>query len=195
MRLTPKAFSRRTVRSLMPLEKTPGLISMLAGKPNSSTFPFTSIQLTARSPTDLMKEETLTIGPKQLETALQYGPTAGIPSLLDWIWGLQEFAHGRKRNEGWRSSVGAGSQDVIYKVPDDVGCRVTQLNASAGCQLDLESWGLDPGGVASIRVRTALISPKKNPAEAYYSGVIPMFKAHGCTLVGASSTFYCLHSV
>ena len=179
----------------MPLEKTPGLISMLAGKPNSSTFPFTSIQLTARSPTDLMKEETLTIGPKQLETALQYGPTAGIPSLLDWIWGLQEFAHGRKRNEGWRSSVGAGSQDVIYKVPDDVGRRVTQLNASAGCQLDLEPWGLDPGGVACICVRTALISPKKNPAEAHLSGVIPMFKAHGCTLVGAPSALHCSHIV
>lgn len=100
----------------MPLEKTPGLISMLAGKPNSSTFPFTSIQLTARSPTDPTKEEILTIGPKELESALQYGPTAGIPSLLEWIWGLQEFSHGRKRNEGWRPSVGAGSQDVIYKV-------------------------------------------------------------------------------
>jgi hypothetical protein len=39
----------------MPLESKPGLISMLAGKPNSSTFPFTSIQLTARSPTDPTK--------------------------------------------------------------------------------------------------------------------------------------------
>jgi len=105
-----------TVRSLMPLESKPGLISMLAGKPNSSTFPFTSIQLTARSPTDPTKEEILTIGQKELEPALQYGPTAGIPSLLEWIWGLQEFAHGRKRGEGWRPSVGAGSQDVIYKV-------------------------------------------------------------------------------
>ena len=104
------------VRSLMPLENTPGLISLLAGKPNSSTFPFTSIQLTARSPTDPTKEEILTIGQKELESALQYGPTAGIPSLLEWIWGLQDFSHGRKRGEGWRPSVGAGSQDLIYKV-------------------------------------------------------------------------------
>lgn len=100
----------------MPLESTPGLISMLAGKPNSSTFPFTSIQLTARSPMDPTKEQILTIGGKELDAALQYGPTAGIPSLLEWIWGLQEFAHGRKRGEGWRPSVGSGSQDIIYKV-------------------------------------------------------------------------------
>lgn len=109
----------------MPLESKPGLISMLAGKPNSSTFPFTSIQLTARSPTDPTKEEILTIGQEELEPALQYGPTAGIPSLLEWIWGLQEFAHGRKRGEGWRSSVGSGSQDVIYKVWPYVKQRVS----------------------------------------------------------------------
>lgn len=137
------------IRSLLPLEKTPGLISMLAGKPNASTFPFTSIQLTARSPTDPTKDEVLTIGPEQLETALQYGPTAGIPSLLEWIWGLQEFAHGRKRDEGWRPSVGSGSQDVIYKA-------VTSI--------------LNPGD--SILVESPV-----------YAGVIPMFKAHGLTLV------------
>ena len=100
----------------MPLENKPGVISMLAGKPNSSTFPFTSIQLTTRSPTDPTKEEILTIEKGELQTALQYGPTSGTPNLLEWIWGLQEFAHGRKRGEGWRSSVGSGSQDVIYKV-------------------------------------------------------------------------------
>ena len=105
-----------TVRGLMPLESKPGLISMRAGNPNPSTFPFTSIQLTARSPTDPTKSEILTIDQEELVTALQYGPTAGMPSLLEWIWGLQEFAHGRKRGEGWRPSVGSGSQDVIYKV-------------------------------------------------------------------------------
>ena len=111
-----EGFLAVTVRSLMPLEKTPGIISLLAGKPNSSTFPFTSIQLTARSPTDPGKEEVLTIGPEQMETVLQYGPTSGTPGLLEWIWGLQEFEHRRNRGEGWRPSVSAGSQDAIYKV-------------------------------------------------------------------------------
>lgn len=137
------------IRSLLPLEKTPGLISMLAGKPNASTFPFTSIQLTARSPMDPTKEEVLTLGPKELETALQYGPTAGTHSLLEWIWGLQEFSHGRKPGEGWRPSVGSGSQDVIYKAVNSI------LNSGD-----------------SVLVESPV-----------YAGVIPMFKAHGCTLI------------
>ena len=146
-------FSRRAVQSLMPLEKTPGIISMLAGKPNASTFPFTSIQLTARSPVDPTKEEILTLGPKELETALQYGPTAGIPSLLEWIWGLQEFSHGRKPDEGWKPSVGAGSQDVIYKVRGCLRYCIIHLTGPAGCQLYFEPRGSDFGGISRICVR------------------------------------------
>lgn len=105
-----------SVRGLYPLEARPGLISLLAGKPNATTFPLTSIQLTARSPTEPGKEITTELNGQVLAEGLQYGPTAGIPSLIDWFYGLQENAHGRKKGEGWRISVGSGSQDVIYKV-------------------------------------------------------------------------------
>lgn len=47
---------------------------------------------------------------------LQYGDTAGIKPLREWLYGLQEFSHGRKEGEGWSVSVGSGSQDLIYKV-------------------------------------------------------------------------------
>jgi tryptophan aminotransferase len=76
----------------------------------------TKIQLTARSPTELGKEITTELSGKALAEGLQYGPTAGIPSLIEWVYGLQEREHGRKRGEGWRVSIGSGSQDVIYKV-------------------------------------------------------------------------------
>jgi len=92
------------------------VISLLAGKPNASTFPFTSISFAARSPTDPTQETNLKIEGSELETSLQYGDTAGYKPLLDWIFGLQEVFHGRKRGEGWRISMGAGSQDLIYKV-------------------------------------------------------------------------------
>lgn len=104
------------VRSLFPLERTPGLISLLAGKPNASTFPFTSLSFNARSPTHPDEESTLTIDGAELEQGLQYGDTAGLKSLLDWIQGLQELNHGRKKDEGWRISIGSGSQDLIFKV-------------------------------------------------------------------------------
>ncbi|KAF9648720.1 PLP-dependent transferase [Thelephora ganbajun] len=183
------------IRSLMPLENKPGLISMLAGKPNSSTFPFTSIQLTARSPTDPTKEEVLTLGPKELETALQYGPTAGMPSLLEWIWGLQEYAHGRKRGEGWRPSVGAGSQDVIYKavnailnpgdsvlVESPVYAGVIPMFKAHGCKLvEVET---DGNGIQSSSLRGILENwPAGTPKpKVLYS--VP----YGCNPSGATAT-------
>ena len=106
----------RTVRGLFPLEARPGMISLLAGKPNATTFPLTSIQLKARSPTNPDEEIVTEVSGEALAEGLQYGPTAGIPSLIDWVYGLQEHEHGRKKGEGWRVSIGSGSQDVIYKV-------------------------------------------------------------------------------
>ncbi|KAF4613658.1 hypothetical protein D9613_007468 [Agrocybe pediades] len=103
------------IRSFLPLEKTPGVISLLFGKPNASTFPFTSLSFSARSPADPTHESTLTIDGAELEAGLQYGDTAGFKPLLDWIFGLQEAFHGRRRGEGWRISMGSGSQDLIYK--------------------------------------------------------------------------------
>lgn len=105
-----------TVRGLYPLESRPGLISLLAGKPNSSTFPLTSLQFKSRSPTNPSEENTTEVSGKELAEGLQYGPTAGIPSLCEWVYGLQEKVHGRHKGEGWRVSIGSGSQDVIYKV-------------------------------------------------------------------------------
>lgn len=104
------------VRSLFPLEHTPGIISLLAGKPNPSTFPFNSLTFTAKSPLNPKEELRLTVEGDDLVQGLQYGDTAGFKPLIDWIGGLQEVNHGRKGNEGWRISIGSGSQDLMYKV-------------------------------------------------------------------------------
>jgi tryptophan aminotransferase len=104
------------VRSILHLEQTPGLISFLSGKPAAATFPFTSFTVTIRDPIDPSKEEALTITGKLLEDSLQYTDTRGMHELLEWLHNLQEHFHGRKRGEGWRISMGAGSQDSLYKV-------------------------------------------------------------------------------
>ena len=92
------------------------MISLLAGKPNATTFPLTSVMIKSRSPTDPSAELTTEISGKMLADGLQYGPTAGLPDLINWVYGLQEHEHGRKKGEGWRVSVGSGSQDVLHKV-------------------------------------------------------------------------------
>ena len=104
-----------TVRALLPLEDRPGVISLLAGKPNADTYPITSLQFTLRDPvTDQAVPVSLTEA--ELAHSLQYSGSKGIPELIDWLVELQEFSHGRKRGEGWDLCSGMGSSDLIYKV-------------------------------------------------------------------------------
>ncbi len=107
--------SVRAVRALIHLENRPGVISLLTGKPNADTFPITSLQFTLRDP--VTNEDTLvTLSETDVARSLQYSEGKGIPDLLDWFIGLQEYCHGRKRGEGWDLTFGTGSSDIIYKV-------------------------------------------------------------------------------
>ncbi|KAI0925687.1 hypothetical protein AcV5_008358 [Taiwanofungus camphoratus] len=104
------------IRALLPLEGRPGLISLLAGKPNTSTFPITSLEFTLRDPISSSSEDVkMELTEEELQYGLQYSPTNGLPDLREWIFGLQAYLHGRQKGEGWTVSVGAGSQDLIYK--------------------------------------------------------------------------------
>jgi tryptophan aminotransferase len=91
---------------------------MLAGKPNPSMFPISSMSITVRSPHSKEgspSEKVITIDGPALNEALQYGPTPGSPDALRWYKGLQEVAHKRPQSTEWSLSMGSGSQDVIYK--------------------------------------------------------------------------------
>jgi tryptophan aminotransferase len=105
------------VRGLFPLEQTPGVISLLAGKPNAALFPLTGVRLTTpRVDGPGAEDVELTVDDELLAMGLQYAPTSGIPPMVEWLTDFQEREHGRRRlEEGWRISVTAGSQDAIYK--------------------------------------------------------------------------------
>ncbi|KAG8779759.1 hypothetical protein FRC12_023857 [Ceratobasidium sp. 428] len=168
--LSELANSRRPnpIRGLYPLEARPGMISMLAGKPNADTFPFTSFSFTANNPAYYKDMQTtnepltsitsdssapgqlhITIPPAQLATALQYGPTTGLPDLISWVYTLQAAQHKRYQGEGWRVSIGTGSQDLLYK------------SFSAF---------INPGDPVLIEAPV-------------YAGVVPMLKSSWCELV------------
>ncbi|KAJ3502433.1 hypothetical protein NLJ89_g8893 [Agrocybe chaxingu] len=182
------------IRSLFPLEKTPGVISLLAGKPNSSTFPFTSLSFSVVSPTS-SDEMTLTIDGAELQLGLQYSSTEGIEPLLDWLYGLQEVNHGRKRGEGWRISVGCGSQDLIYKainamvnpgdtvlVESPAYAGVIPMFASLHCnQIEVQT---DAHGICSSSLCTTLEqwpAGKPKPKVLY---TVP----YGCNPTGMTAT-------
>lgn len=94
------------------------MLSMLAGKPHPINFPFEYIHLGVRTPgqdsVDGQVHE-LVIKDAELDVALQYGLTSGIPELVQWITELMQQLHSRGADEGWRVSIGPGSQDLLYK--------------------------------------------------------------------------------
>ncbi|KAL7421057.1 hypothetical protein Q5752_003941 [Cryptotrichosporon argae] len=101
------------IRGLLPLEG-PGVVS--AGRPNPETFPFASITLNLRPPLspDGPAAEAVTISGCDLDEALQYGPSAGLPALRAWLGAFQGEVHGRAEGD-WTTTVGSGSQDVMSK--------------------------------------------------------------------------------
>jgi tryptophan aminotransferase len=105
-----------SVRGLFPLENKPGVISLLAGKPNDAMFPFESFSFTVTDPSSSSQSIPVSLIGADLTAGLQYGATAGLPRLNEWFVGLQERSHGRKSSEGWRLTIGNGSQDMISKV-------------------------------------------------------------------------------
>ncbi|SPO22000.1 tryptophan amino transferase (transaminase) [Ustilago trichophora] len=117
------------IRSLFPAEMIPGMLSLLAGKPNPDTFPFESLSLNLK-PEAEAGPMSLNIQGEDLVTALQYGATSGIPKLVQWITHLQAHMHKREavtpgsKLDGvagrtpWRVTTGNGSQDLLNKTFD-----------------------------------------------------------------------------
>ncbi|KAF7312725.1 PLP-dependent transferase [Mycena indigotica] len=162
------------IRSLFPLEATPGMISLLAGKPNPASFPFTSFSFTARAPPGdpsgvprTEEDIAVSLSNADLAAALQYGPTNGFPALVDWFYQLQSVVHGRERGEGWSLSIGNGSQDLVSKaivallnpgdpvlVQSPVYAGVIPLFHSLQCkQIEVEA---DADGISSDALRSIL---------------------------------------
>lgn len=106
------------VRALYPLLKKPGMISLGGGMPNAALFPFHSMELT------LKNGAKLNVNPAQMEAALQYAATPGIPELVAWLREELTREHAPPYND-WDVQVTTGSQDGLSKAiemlldPDD----------------------------------------------------------------------------
>lgn len=117
---------KSAIRSLFPAELIPGMLSLLAGKPNPTTFPFESLTLKLKPDAESGPQE-LCIEGEDLVASLQYGASPGIPKLVSWITNLQVQMHKREivtrgsKLDGiagrspWRVTTGNGSQDLLNK--------------------------------------------------------------------------------
>jgi len=183
------------IRSLFPLEKTPGLLSMLAGKPNPEAFPFTSFSFTAQSPEDNTHEISLTLDGKEVAAGLQYGDTAGYGPLREWLSGLQEFFHGKKRSDDWSLSIGTGSQDLLFKaitalvnpgdsvlVESPVYAGVIPMFHTLHCeQIEIET---DAHGIKASSLKSILESWSTTKPKPRILYTVP----YGCNPTGMTAT-------
>ncbi|KAJ7796750.1 PLP-dependent transferase [Mycena olivaceomarginata] len=195
-----KARLPSPIRSLFPLEATPGVLSLLAGKPNPTTFPFTSFSFTAQSPPTedghaASEDINLSLSGPELAAGLQYGPTGGMAPLVDWLYDLQRTVHGRGRGEGWALSVGSGSQDLLSKaivallnpgdavlVQSPVYAGVIPLFHSLKCeQIEVEA---DADGISTDSLRAILESWPADKAKPRVLYTIP----YGGNPTGATAT-------
>ncbi|KAJ7844932.1 pyridoxal phosphate-dependent transferase [Mycena olivaceomarginata] len=119
------------IRGLFPLEHIPGMISLLAGRPNTSTFPFDSITMKlkptlAGMPAASGDEDPFTISLEEdeLNEALQCVPPLPTCSIgadrklmraEQWLEKFQSHVHKRVPDASWDVTVGSGSQDLMYK--------------------------------------------------------------------------------
>lgn len=107
------------IRALQKYLTLPGMISFGGGNPNPETFPFESFSIKLKS------GQSINVPPSEIQKALQYSPTSGIPDLVEWIKDLQVQMHGKEKNS-FDICIGNGSQDVLTKAfemlldPDDV---------------------------------------------------------------------------
>jgi kynurenine/2-aminoadipate aminotransferase len=190
--LTPTSLARQpsAIRKLMPLLKQPGMVSLGGGLPNPAMFPFVNrIEFEVTLPNvssvhpsskaadgmislDAAKTRKLVLDGKELEEALQYSATPGLPSLVNQLRDIQSKEHKLdgllpgSSNELYDLSVTVGSQDALTKAfemllqnSDEVllenptypgaltflkpyGAKLTPINT--------DSKGLDPDHLLSI---------------------------------------------
>ncbi|KAJ6583625.1 pyridoxal phosphate-dependent transferase [Mycena vulgaris] len=178
------------IRALLPLENIPGMISLLAGRPNPSTFPFESITMKLKpmlagmpAPTGEDDSFTLTLEGDVLNEAFQYGGTAGVPRFLDWLEAFQTHVHKRVQDGTWTVSVGSGSQDLMYKASliDDGDSVLIETPFYAGSlgflatlpgsliEVNADSQGLNPANLESILSSWEATYPGKQFPKLLYT--------------------------
>jgi kynurenine/2-aminoadipate aminotransferase len=89
--------------------KLPNMISLGSGAPNPALFPFDSVSFTAN-------EQQYTLTKDELDLALQYSPTPGLPDLVQNLSELQSREHNMPIDaKKWGVCVTSGSQDALTK--------------------------------------------------------------------------------
>ncbi len=155
------------IRKLMKLAADPSLISFAGGMPANSLFPI-----------DTLDEIYASLSVQAKQTAMQYGPTEGLPPLVK---GLKEYLASKGFNlEGQDLLVTTGAQqaiNVIAKVmldPDDIVITeypsfIGALAAFKSYQAITEGVPMDDEGIIISKLEEALDKHKSRVKLVYLS--------------------------
>ena len=95
------------IRELVPLSRLPGMISFGGGYPNPQTFAFASVEVTFKSGTRVMLDG------GELDEALQYGASEGLPALRTRLRAWHEHKDGVRLGDD-QLVVTNGSQEGLF---------------------------------------------------------------------------------
>ncbi|KAI9435643.1 PLP-dependent transferase [Lactarius psammicola] len=132
-----KARKPSPIRGLFPLEQTPGMISLLAGKPNAALFPLTGVQFTAPRVDDSGAEEAVHAlvnpgDPVLIEKPVYAGVIPMFETLLCEMIEVETDADGpdsqslRNILDSWPSTK--PKPKILYTIP--YGCNPTGATTS-----------------------------------------------------------------
>ncbi|KAL0482674.1 2-aminoadipate aminotransferase [Acrasis kona] len=97
------------IRSLAPLLKLPGMISLAGGLPNPLSFPFESCTF------NLKDGSQISLDKAAMSIALQYSPSEGIADLYEVLKSHQIEKHSLVDRQDWNIIITSGSQDALTK--------------------------------------------------------------------------------
>ncbi|KAH9173760.1 hypothetical protein EDB89DRAFT_2068555 [Lactarius sanguifluus] len=110
------------------MHQTPGVISLLAGKPNA-LFPLTWVQFSAPRVDGTGAEEVELKVDFELAMGLQFALTNGIPPMVEWLTEFQELEHGRRRfEEGWMAVYALVNTGDPIPIEKPVHAYATAIN-------------------------------------------------------------------
>ncbi|KAG2202225.1 hypothetical protein INT47_002144 [Mucor saturninus] len=163
-----KARKPSAIRAISPYLHQKGMISLGAGQPNPSTFPFAGMTITLKT------GEKIEIDDELFSRSLSYDLTPGLPHLNDWLRELQNIEH--KPPVDFDLSIGSGSQDLLTKAFDmlmnDGDSMLIENPTYTGClsflktlQCDLADVATDAYGIVPEALENMLANwPETNPS-------------------------------
>lgn len=153
----------------MSLASKPGIISFAGGMPDNNLFPVDEIEELFRN-----------LDSRTRQTAFQYGPTPGLPSLLESLGGfLEKKGLPVKKN---RLMITTGSQQALNLLANvfiDPGdrvlvenpCFIGALSAFRSCRAELKGIAVDSEGIDAGEL---LMETGKSP-KAKFLYITPYF--------------------